>query len=157
MADSNKPLVRQGFTVKDEPLTRQGFTVTGDQSRRAIIGDAYVDGMLGKINAFDYEWQHFLNDQLWGRTWARGILQHQQLSLINLAMLAGMGRMEEFELHFRIALLRTKVPLIQLREVLLHIGLYCGVPIGRDCFAIARRVLEEENIDLSVLDEPGNP
>ncbi|MCC7225581.1 MAG: carboxymuconolactone decarboxylase family protein [Burkholderiaceae bacterium] len=157
MADKNKPLVRQGFTVKDEPLTRQGFTVTGDQSRRAIIGDAYVDGMLGKINAFDHEWQHYLNDQLWGRTWARGILQHQQLSLINLAMLAGMGRMEEFELHFRIALLRTKVPLIQLREVLLHIGLYCGVPIGRDCFAIARHVLEEENIDLSVLDEPGNP
>lgn len=157
MADKNKPRARQGFTVKDEPLTRQGFTVKGDLSRRAIIGDEYVDGMLGKINAFDHEWQHYLNDQLWGRTWERGILAHQQLSLINLAMLAGMGRMEEFELHFRIALLRTKVPLIQLREVLLHIGLYCGVPIGRDCFAIARHVLEEEQIDVSVLDEAGNP
>lgn len=141
------------MTKKEEPLTKEGFTVRGDRSRRAIIGDEYVDGMLAKINPFDYEWQHYLNDQLWGRTWARGILEHRQLSLINLAMLAGMGRMEEFELHFRIALLRTKVPLIQLREVLLHIGLYCGVPIGRDCFAIARRVLEEEKIDVSILDE----
>ena len=68
-------------------------------------------------------------------------------------MLAGLGRMEEFELHFRIAVTRTKVPLIQLREILLHIGMYCGIPIGRDAFAIARRVLKEERIDVSQLDE----
>ena len=130
-----------------------GFTTVGDVSRRAIIGDHYVDGMLKEKNAFDHEWQEYLNNQLWGRTWARGILSHQQLSLINLSMLAGLGRMEEFELHFRIALTRTKVPLIQLREILLHIGMYCGVPIGRDAFAIARRVLKEEGIDVSRLDE----
>ncbi len=130
-----------------------GFTTVGDVSRRAIIGDHYVDGMLKEKNAFDHEWQEYLNNQLWGRTWARGILSHQQLSLINLSMLAGLGRMEEFELHFRIALTRTKVPLIQLREILLHIGMYCGVPIGRDAFAMARRVLKEEGIDVSRLDE----
>ena len=130
-----------------------GFTTVGDVSRRAIIGDHYVDGMLKEKNAFDHEWQEYLNNQLWGRTWARGILSHQQLSLINLSMLAGLGRMEEFELHFRIALTRTKVPLLQLREILLHIGMYCGVPIGRDAFAMARRVLKEEGIDVSRLDE----
>ncbi len=130
-----------------------GFTKVGDISRRAIIGDQYVDGMLKEKNPFDHEWQEYLNNQLWGRTWARGILSHQQLSLVNLSMLAGLGRMEEFELHFRIALTRTKVPLIQLREILLHIGMYCGVPIGRDAFAIARRVLKEERIDVSQLDD----
>ena len=129
-----------------------GFTEAGDVSRRAIIGDQYVDGMLKAKNAFDHEWQEYLNNQLWGRTWARGILSHQQLSLVNLSMLAGLGRMEEFELHFRIALTRTKVPLIQLREILLHIGMYCGVPIGRDAFAIARRVLKEEGVDVSQLE-----
>lgn len=129
-----------------------GFAKAGDVSRRAIIGDQYVDGMLKAKNAFDHEWQEYLNNQLWGRTWARGILSHQQLSLVNLSMLAGLGRMEEFELHFRIALTRTKVPLIQLREILLHIGMYCGVPIGRDAFAIARRVLNEEGVDVSQLD-----
>jgi len=130
-----------------------GFTKVGDISRRAIIGDQYVDGMLKEKSPFDHEWQEYLNNQLWGRTWARGILSHQQLSLVNLSMLAGLGRMEEFELHFRIALTRTKVPLIQLREILLHIGMYCGVPIGRDAFAIARRVLKEERIDVSQLDD----
>ena len=129
-----------------------GFTKVGDVSRRAIIGDQYVDGMLKEKNPFDHEWQEYLNNQLWGRTWARGILSHQQLSLVNLSMLAGLGRMEEFELHFRIALTRTKVPLIQLREILLHIGMYCGVPIGRDAFAIARRVLKDEGVDVSQLE-----
>lgn len=128
------------------------FSPRGEASRRAIVGDEYVDQMLAQKNAFDQEWQAYLTNQLWGRTWARGILEHRQLSLINLGMLAGLGRMDEFELHFRIALTRTKVPLIQLREVLLHIGMYCGVPIARDAFAIARRILREEGTDLSVLD-----
>ena len=139
--------------TKTAKKSDSGFTKVGDVSRRAIIGDHDVDGMLKEKNAFDHEWQEYLNNQLWGRTWARGILSHQQLSLINLSMLAGLGRMEEFELHFRIALTRTKVPLTQLREILLHIGMYCGVPIGRDAFAIARRVLKEEGIDVSRLDE----
>ena len=140
------------MATKSVKTKNSGFEKVGDASRRAIIGDQYVDGMLKAKNAFDHEWQEYLNNQLWGRTWARGILSHQQLSLVNLAMLAGLGRMEEFELHFRIALTRTKVPLIELREILLHIGMYCGVPIGRDAFAIARRVLQEEGVDVSQLE-----
>ncbi|ARP92980.1 carboxymuconolactone decarboxylase family protein [Bordetella genomosp. 13] len=128
------------------------FTEIGDKTRRTIIGDEYVDPMLASLSPFDREWQKYLNNELWGRTWARGVLSHQQLSLINLGMLAGLGRMEEFELHFRIALKRTKVPLAQLREVLMHLSFYCGVPVGRDCFAIARRILKEENIDLTELE-----
>lgn len=134
-----------------QPLP-EGFSEIGDASRRRIIGDEYVDPMLASLNEFDREWQCYVNNELWGRTWSRGIIADQQFSLINLAMLAGLGRMEEFELHFRIALNRTKVPLVQLREILLHISMYCGVPIGRDCFAIARKVLKEENVDLSSLD-----
>ena len=141
------------MATKSIQAKNSGFAKVGDVSRRAIIGDQYVDGMLKEKNSFDHEWQEYLNNQLWGRTWARGILSHQQLSLINLSMLAGLGRMEEFELHFRIALTRTKVPLIQVREILLHIGMYCGIPIGRDAFAIARRVLKEEGIDVSQLDD----
>jgi alkylhydroperoxidase/carboxymuconolactone decarboxylase family protein YurZ len=124
----------------------------GTAVRRELLGEMYEVSMRNQT-AFDQEWQVYVTNQLFGRTWARGILEHRQLSLVNLAMLAGLGRMEEFELHLRIALNVTKVPLVQLREILLHIGMYCGVPIGRDCFAIARRVLREEGVDLSVLDE----
>ncbi|MDR2839472.1 MAG: carboxymuconolactone decarboxylase family protein [Azonexus sp.] len=113
--------------------------------------------MLGQMDAFDREWNTYCTNQLWGRTWRRGILEHKQLSLLTMGMLAGLGRMEEFELHFRIALKRTGVPLIQLREVLLHIGMYCGIPIARDAFVIARRVLKEEGVDVSQLDQGGQP
>lgn len=124
----------------------------GHQTRRVIVGDDYVKNAL-QSTPFDAEWQAYLNNQLWARTWARGVITHQEFSLINLAMLAGLGRMEEFELHFKIAITRTKPPLDKLRELLLHIGMYCGIPVGRDCFVIARRLLKEHDIDLSVLEQ----
>ena len=135
------------------PTTRQtGFWPEGEASRRRIVGDAYVDGMLAEKTAFDEEWQIYCTNQLWGRTWRRGILEQRQLSLLTLGMLAGSGRFEEFEIHFRIALKHTGVPLAQLREVMLHIVMYCGVPVARECFICARRVLHQENVDLSQLD-----
>ncbi len=135
------------------PTTQDSsFSPEGEKTRRTIVGDPYVDGMLSQMDAFDEEWNKYCNNQLWGRTWQRGILQHQQLSLLTMGMLAGLGRMEEFGMHFRIALKHTQVPLIQLREVLLHIGMYCGIPIARDAFVIARRILKEEGVDLSQLD-----
>jgi len=129
-----------------------GFDPHGEAVRRHLLGDATMDSALANMTPFDREYQLFITNQIFGRTWARGILSEQQLSLINLGMLAGKGRMDEFELHFRTAVKVTRVPLIQLREVLLHIGLYCGIPIGREAFLIARRVFEEEGIDLSSLD-----
>lgn len=126
----------------------------GHKTRRIIVGDEYVKNAL-QSTPFDAEWQAYLNNQLWARTWARGVITHQEFSMINLAMLAGLGRLEEFELHFKIAITRTKPPLEKLRELLLHIGMYCGIPIGRDCFIIARRLLKEHDIDLSVLEKPG--
>jgi len=128
------------------------FWPEGEKTRRAIVGDKYVDGMLGQMDAFDEEWNKYCNNQLWGRTWQRGILSHRQLSVLTMGMLAGLGRMEEFAMHFRIALRHTKLPLVQLREILLHIGMYCGIPIARDAFVVARRILKEEGVDVSQLD-----
>lgn len=140
--------------LKAPTTSKSGFSPEGEASRRAITGDEYVDAMLAAKSPFDAEWQMYCTNQLWARTWRRGVLDHRQLSLLTMGMLAGLGRMEEFEMHFRIALKRTGVPLVQLREVLLHIGMYCGIPIARDCFVIARRILKEEKVDLSVLDAP---
>lgn len=135
-----------------------GFDPSGEAVRRLLLGDAAMDNALKNMTPFDREYQLFVTNQIFGRTWARGILSKPQLSLLNLGMLAGKGCMEEFELHFRIALTVTKVPLIQLREVLLHICMYCGIPIAREAFLIARRVLKEEGIDVSSLDDdqPGS-
>jgi len=135
-------------TTAHTPLSEKGVAV-----RRALLGDAVYDATQRNMTGLDREWQTYVTNQVFGRTWGRGIIGQQQLSLINLAMLAGLQRMEEFELHLRIAVNTTKVPLIQLREIILHISMYCGVPIGRDCFAIARKVFAEEGVDLSELDD----
>ncbi|MFE3837448.1 carboxymuconolactone decarboxylase family protein [Pseudogemmobacter sonorensis] len=134
--------------------TQAELAERGEKMRRMITTDAYVDHMLATRTPFDSEWQDFLTEQLFGRTWARGIIDHPTLSMINLAMLAGRGCMEEFEIHFRAALTRTGVPLIQLRELLLHIAMYCGAPIGRDAFKIARKCFADLNIDVSEIDLP---
>lgn len=137
-----------------DPTTAQSpVSPVGEAVRRRLLGDDTYEAMLRNTTGLDREYQLYITNQIFGRTWARGILSEQQLSLVNLSMLAGKARMEEWELHFRIAITVTKVPLIQLRELILHIGLYCGIPIARDCMAIARKVLKEEKVDLSVLDD----
>lgn len=137
------------MTEKTKPSDQ---AIAGEKMRRMIVGDAYVDQMLATRTSFDSEWQDYLTEQLFGRTWARGIIDHQTLSMVNLSMLAGRGCMEEFEIHFRAALTKTNVPLIKLRELLLHISMYCGAPIGRDAFAIARKCFAEYGIDVSDID-----
>lgn len=131
------------------------FDPLGESVRRHLLSDDTFERAVAAMTPFDREYQLFVTNQIFGRTWGRGILSQQQLSLVNLGMLAGKGCMEEFEMHFRVALNVTKVPLIQLREVLLHIGMYCGIPIARDCFVIARRILKEEGVDLSELEAAG--
>lgn len=123
----------------------------GDRTRREILGNEHVDSLMDKATAFDSPWFQYVTNINWAGTWSRGVLSKQQLSLINLAMLAGAGQMIEFERHFRIALKTTKVPLEQLRELLLHIGQYCGIPTGAEIFVIARRVMASEGIDVSQL------
>ncbi len=130
-------------------LYKEKYNKKGEETRRVIVGDEYVDTYKDNIDRFDAEWQLSLNNQLWSTTWTRGILPHHELSLINMAMLASSGHMEEFELHLRIALTRTNIPLEKIRELLLHIGHYFGVPVGRELFNIAKRVFRELDIDVS--------
>lgn len=128
------------------------FNKDGLETRGRIAGQEWVDQNLGNMSELDRSWQMYVTNVNWAGTWSRGILSHQQLSLINLAMLGGAGHMHEFEVHFRNAILRTKVPLEQLRELLIHIGMYCGIPTGTDIFRIARRVLAEEGIDPNAME-----
>jgi 4-carboxymuconolactone decarboxylase len=125
------------------------MSAVGAKTRREILGDEWVDSNSQNVTEFDRAWQMYVTNINWAGTWSRNIIPPQQFSLINLAMLAASGQMHEFELHFRVALLRTKVPLEQLRELLLHVSQYCGIATGTSMFRIARRVLAEENIDVS--------
>ena len=124
---------------------------TGVKIREEVLGTAHFDRTVKACNPFDQEFHEFVSEYCWGAAWGRGVLSRDKRSILNLGMLAALGRSHEFEIHFRAALLRNKVPLEELREVLMQIGVYCGIPAAVESFAIAKRVLAEEKIDLSQL------
>lgn len=115
----------------------------GDQIRRAVLGDEYVDRATGGATEFTADFQRFIGEYCWGACWGRDGLPRRTRSLIVLAILGTLGRDEEFELHFRGAL-RNGCTLEELRDALFHIAVYAGVPAGVAAFRIAKRVLEEE-------------
>lgn len=127
------------------------FSPIGMKARREIVGDEWFDMNMDNMTEFDRYWQILATNTNWNTTWSRGIIPRQVLSMVNLSMLAASGQWSEFELHFRSALKLTKVPLVQIREICLHISQYCGMATGAQVWKIARRVLKEENIDLSQL------
>ena len=119
----------------------------GIKIRREVMGDDYVDRALASIDDFNREFQQMVTEHAWGAIWARPGLPRKQRSLINLAMLAALNRSEEFELHFRGAL-KNGCTLDELRETLLQIAVYCGMPAGVSAFRIARKVLDERKANL---------
>jgi 4-carboxymuconolactone decarboxylase len=114
----------------------------GMKVRREVLGDEYVDRALASIDDFTREFQQMVTEHAWGAIWTRPGLAKKQRSLINLAMLAALNRPEEFELHFRGAL-NNGCTLEELKETLLQVAVYCGMPAGVSAFRIARKVLAE--------------
>jgi 4-carboxymuconolactone decarboxylase len=114
----------------------------GLEKRRAVVGDEYVERALAGADDFDREWQRLLTEYCWGEVWTGSALTDRQRSLHNLCLLAATGRQHEFELHFRGAL-RNGCTLDELRETLIQIAVYVGVPTGVEAFRIAKRVLDE--------------
>ncbi|CAN0507956.1 MAG: carboxymuconolactone decarboxylase family protein [Alphaproteobacteria bacterium] len=116
----------------------------GMQIRREVMGDERVDASMSNLNDFNRDFmEQFITEFGWGAVWGREGLSRKQRSLLNLGMLAAMGRMAEFEGHFRGAL-RNGLSREELREALLQITLYCGAPVGMEAFRTAAKVLEEE-------------
>jgi 4-carboxymuconolactone decarboxylase len=114
--------------------------------RRDVIGADYVDRMLEGADSFNREFQEFVTEFCWGGTWARGVLERRTRSMLNLCMLSALNRPYEFKIHFRGAL-QNGCTLDELKEVLLQVTAYCGVPAGVEAFRLAREVLAEQGID----------
>ncbi len=112
--------------------------------RKEVLGAEYVERAFENVDDFNREFQEQIVTELgWGGTWARGVLERRERSILNLGMLAGLGRLTEFETHFRGAL-RNGISKDEAKEILLQISVYCGVPMGMEVFRIAKRVLDEQ-------------
>jgi len=114
----------------------------GLEARKRVLGDEYVERALENATDFDRDFQRFVTEYCWGSVWTGEALSDRQRSLNNLCLLAALNRAEEFELHFRGAL-RNGCTRDELRETLLQIAVYAGIPAGVEAFRIARRVLAE--------------
>jgi 4-carboxymuconolactone decarboxylase len=114
----------------------------GMKLRREVLGDDYVDRSLAGVDDFNREFQQMVTEHAWGAIWTRPGLSKKQRSLLNLGMLAALNRSEEFELHFRGAL-KNGCTLEELKETLLQIAVYCGMPAGVSAFRVAKKVLDE--------------
>jgi 4-carboxymuconolactone decarboxylase len=114
----------------------------GLKKRRQVLGDEYVDRAMKGADDFNRGFQEMVSEYCWGLCWTDDALPSRERSILNLGMIAALGRMHEFELHFRGAI-RNGMTLDELRSLLTQIAVYCGIPAGVDCFRSARKVIDE--------------
>jgi 4-carboxymuconolactone decarboxylase len=115
----------------------------GMAMRRKIMGDEYVDRAIANTDDFNREFQAQLTEYAWGAVWGDDSLKPRDRSILNLGMIACLGRMHEFEAHFRAAL-RNGLTHKELSAILRQIAVYCGFPAAVDCHRAAKAVLAAE-------------
>ena len=114
----------------------------GLQLRRQVLGAEYVDRSMKSANDFMMTFQHITTEWCWGYAWGRDTLDLKTRSMLNLAMLTALNRAAEIKLHVRGAV-NNGVTVDEIKEVLLHATVYCGIPAGLDAFKAANEGLTE--------------
>ena len=112
----------------------------GMVTRRAVLGDRHVDGATARKTAFDDDFQTFITEGAWGSVWSRPGLTRRERSLLTLALLAALGHDEELAMHVR-ATANTGASPDDIKEALLHVAVYAGVPAANRAFKIAKEEL----------------
>ena len=114
----------------------------GLKARREVLGDEYVDRAMKNADEFNKPFQEVVSEYCWGLCWTDETLSRRERSILNLGMIAALGKMHEFELHLRGAI-RNGLTKEELRSLLIQIAVYCGIPVGVDCFRVAKQVIGE--------------
>lgn len=122
-------------TVSDR--YRQGMA-----TRRAVLGDAHVDNAERLKTAFDAPFQELITETAWGHVWSRPQWTRRERSMVTIALLAALGHDEEVAMHVR-ATANTGATADDLREALLHVAIYAGVPAANHAIKIVRKTLDE--------------
>jgi 3-oxoadipate enol-lactonase / 4-carboxymuconolactone decarboxylase len=116
----------------------EGFAV-----RRSVLGDAHVDRSIAATTDFNHGFQDLIARYAWGTIWTRPGLDRRTRRLLVLAMMAALGRWEEFRMHVRAALEHGFEP-CDLKELLLQSAIYAGVPVANTGFHIAIEEIEKQ-------------
>ena len=114
----------------------------GMQIRRAVLGDAHVDRAEANKTSFDADFQQFITETAWGTVWSRPGLDRKTRHLLTIAILAALGKEHELALHIR-ATQNTGVTPDEVKELLLQVAVYAGVPAANTGIAIAKQIYNE--------------
>lgn len=114
----------------------------GLEARTRVMGDAFVEKAFSNTDEFTRPLQEYITRNAWGTVWCRDGLDFKTRSLITLSMLTALGRTQELKGHVRGAI-NNGATVDEIREVLLHATVYCGVPLAVDAFRAAHEVLKE--------------
>jgi len=113
----------------------------GMRTRRAVLGDAYVDRSIAAATPLTEEFQDLITRLAWGEIWTRPGIDHQTRRLLTIAMLMALNREGELALHLRAALEHGVAPDL-IKEVILQGAVYCGVPAANSAFALLTAITE---------------
>jgi 4-carboxymuconolactone decarboxylase len=126
--------------VNDEERHAQGMSV-----RREVLGDAHVDRAVANTTDLTEAFQDFITRFAWGDVWSRPGLDRRTRSIVTLTALTALRAENEIAMHVRAAITNGLTPQ-EIAEVLLHTGVYAGVPAANSAFAIAQRTLAEMGV-----------
>ena len=125
------------LTEAKSPRYRQG-----DATRRAVLGESHVDRSIEATTDFDEPFQTLITEAAWGSLWSRTDWSKRERSMVTIALLAALGHHEEMAMHIR-ATARTGATEADIREALLHVAIYAGVPAANSAIKVAKQVLAD--------------
>ena len=114
----------------------------GFEIRKSVLGAEFVEKSFASADDFNRPMQELVTEYCWGAVWGRDTLDKKTRSMLNLAMLSALNRPHELKMHVKGAL-TNGVTKDEIREVLLQVAIYAGVPAGVDAFRIAREVFAQ--------------
>jgi 4-carboxymuconolactone decarboxylase len=115
----------------------------GMAKRRKILGNAWVDRANAKKNEFNSEFQDLISRYAWGEIWTRPGLDDRTRRLLVLGTMIALGRWEEFRMHVRAAIVEGRMPIEDIKEVILQQAIYCGVPAANTAIHHAQETFAE--------------
>ncbi|MBY3272767.1 4-carboxymuconolactone decarboxylase [Rhizobium laguerreae] len=110
--------------------------------RKAVLGAAYVEKSLDAADDFNRDFQNLVTEYCWGAGWGRTALSLRDKSLLNLVMLGALNRSTEFKLHLKGAL-TNGCSRDEIKDTLIQLAIYAGIPAGVEAFRLAREVFAE--------------
>ncbi len=124
--------------MSDDETMREKGTAT----RTRVLGEAHVARSKADPNDIAAPFVDMITDAAWGHVWSRDTITLRERSMITLALLAGLGNLEEFELHLR-ATANTGATREDVTEALMHVAIYAGVPRANSAFKLARDIFDD--------------